>query len=147
MLVDGFKVAEELRSKDPKAFQFLSTRPIPCEYLDKGTHVSSDEPVLDVHPITGQLKQFRFNVYDRAPLTTFQSNEEIEEFYRAYTALATLVRKAENEYWIKLGPGKIVFIDNFRVMHGRSAFTGKRVLCGCYLQRDSFLSRAKVLGL
>ncbi len=31
--------------------------------------------------------------------------------------------------------------DNWRVLHGRSAFTGERRMCGAYISRDAFRSR------
>lgn len=36
-------------------------------------------------------------------------------------------------------------IDNHRVLHGRSAFTGKRRMCGAYIGGDEFSSRLAVL--
>lgn len=35
--------------------------------------------------------------------------------------------------------------DNHRVLHGRSAFTGNRRLCGAYVQHDDYRSRLAVL--
>ena len=38
--------------------------------------------------------------------------------------------------------------DNWRVLHGRSSFTGKRRLYGAYINRDDYVSKWKneVLG-
>jgi len=36
-------------------------------------------------------------------------------------------------------------IDNHRVMHGRSAFTGERRMCGAYIDRDEWRSHLAVL--
>lgn len=44
-------------------------------------------------------------------------------------------------------PLQALFIDNWRVLHGREAFTGYRQLCGCYLTRDDVLNTARLLGL
>jgi trimethyllysine dioxygenase len=40
----------------------------------------------------------------------------------------------------------IVAIDNHRVLHGRSSFTGKRRMCGAYIGVDEFRSRLAVLN-
>lgn len=69
------------------------------------------------------------------------------KFYKAYVELAKRIMDPANALWLKLEPGQIAFIDNWRVMHGRSAFTGRRVMCGCYLSRDDWLSRARVAGV
>lgn len=42
---------------------------------------------------------------------------------------------------------EVIFIDNWRVLHGRESFTGLRQLCGCYLTRDDILSAARCFGL
>jgi trimethyllysine dioxygenase len=34
-----------------------------------------------------------------------------------------------------------VVFDNWRVLHGRKAFTGERRICGAYITRDAFRSR------
>jgi trimethyllysine dioxygenase len=39
-----------------------------------------------------------------------------------------------------------VAIDNHRVLHGRSSFTGKRRMCGAYIGVDEFRSRLAVLS-
>lgn len=88
----------------------------------------------------------RFNPYDRAPLNTLPLSQ-IQDFYVAYDRLSQIIADSANEFWILLTPGRVVFIDNWRVMHGRAAFTGPRTLCGCYLQRDEWVSKARVMGL
>ena len=37
-------------------------------------------------------------------------------------------------------------IDNYRVLHGRSAFDGKRRMCGAYIGMDEFRSKLVVLA-
>ncbi len=46
-------------------------------------------------------------------------------------------------FTFKLGPGMVLFIDNWRVLHGRSGFTGYRELCGCFLNRDEWLGKLR----
>lgn len=50
------------------------------------------------------------------------------------------------EYWVQLVPGTAVVVDNHRVLHGRSAFTGKRRMCGAYIGMDDYLSKYTVLS-
>lgn len=62
---------------------------------------------------------------------------------RWYTAAAKweeILRSKELEYWYQLKPGKTVIFDNHRVLHGRSAFTGLRRICGGYSEFP-FLTR------
>ena len=92
----------------------------------------------------GSLK--RFNPYDRAPLNTVPATE-IPTFYRAYGRLIKIISDPVGHFWHRLKPGQVIFIDNWRVMHGRSAFAGTRVMCGCYLPRDEWVSKARMLGV
>lgn len=43
--------------------------------------------------------------------------------------------------------GVLMVMDNFRVLHGRTAFSGDRVMCGSYVARSDWLDRARALGL
>jgi hypothetical protein len=38
----------------------------------------------------------------------------------------------KREYWDQLKPGRPLIFDNWRILHGRSAFTGNRRICGGY---------------
>ena len=44
-----------------------------------------------------------------------------------------------------LRPGDALLFDNWRVLHGRLAYTGKRTLCGAYLNHEDFESRLRLL--
>lgn len=88
----------------------------------------------------------RYNPYDRSPLYTLPPDLQ-KEFYIAYENLGTEIRNPDNELWVKLRPGMVLFIDNWRVLHGRAAFTGRRWVSGCYLPRDDWTSRARLMGL
>ncbi len=92
---------------------------------------------------TGELEQFRFNGYRRAPHA--MSLEEQKLFYEYYPKLADIVKA--NACPVKLEPGQVLVVNNWRVMHGRTPVKGHRVLSGCYIDRESYLSRAKSLGI
>ncbi|KAL5003958.1 hypothetical protein ScPMuIL_017414 [Solemya velum] len=146
LLLDGFNAAERLQKIDPAAFDILTRTVIPHEYIEPGHNFHSLGTVLTQHPTTGEMLNIRFNPYDRAPLYTVPP-DKVQEFYRAYQALSTEIKNKDNEFWIKLEPGMVLFIDNWRVLHGRAAFTGKRVITGCYLSRDDLMSTARVLQI
>jgi trimethyllysine dioxygenase len=146
LLVDGFKVARDLLQQDPEAYQVLST-------VNIHAHASGNEgisiqpyrgfPVLSHDPATGDLQQVRWNFADRASIELPIS--EVTKWYDAARKWDTLVKKKENEYWEQLTPGNVLIFDNWRVMHGRSAFTGKRRICGAYINRDDWISKYKIL--
>ena len=79
-----------------------------------------------------------------SPITTI-AQSQVGDYYEALRLLSKHIEKKDNEHWIKLKPGTVLFVDNWRVLHGRSAFTGKRIVTGCYLPRDDWLSKAATL--
>ncbi|KAH7380197.1 hypothetical protein BKA66DRAFT_494641 [Pyrenochaeta sp. MPI-SDFR-AT-0127] len=145
LLVDGFKVAEELHRTDKKAYEILST-------VNVHAHASGNEgisiqpyrsfPVLEHDTATGDLLRVRWNSSDRASIEL--PIDEVETWYDAARKFDALLKKKENEYWAQLTPGRVVIFDNWRVLHGRSKFTGKRRICGGYISRDDWISKYKM---
>ncbi|XP_005994796.1 trimethyllysine dioxygenase, mitochondrial [Latimeria chalumnae] len=150
LLVDGFHAAEKVHQETPENFELLSKVPIKHEYIenvgDCHNHMIGVGPVLNVYPWNNELYMIRYNNYDRAVISTVPY-DVVRHWYIAHRALTTELRKPENELWVKLKPGKVLFVDNWRVLHGRESFTGFRQLCGCYLTRDDVLNNARFLGL
>lgn len=87
---------------------------------------------------------FRYNPHDISILDSIPFHL-IPEYYQALITLSTKIE--EDPTWFKLEPGIIIFLDNWRMMHGRSEFTGFRHLCGAYVSRSDWLSKARVLGV
>jgi hypothetical protein len=52
--------------------------------------------------------------------------EQIQKLYEDIHLLAAKVKDPEGERWLKLHPGMVLFIDNWRVLHGRASCTGLR---------------------
>ncbi|XP_056254318.1 trimethyllysine dioxygenase, mitochondrial [Seriola aureovittata] len=150
LLVDGFYAAEKLRQQSPENFELLTRVPIRHEYIEKTdnhrNHMNGIGPVLNVYPWNNEVYLIRYNNYDRSVINTIP-HDAVQRWYVAHRELTTELRRPENELWVKLTPGKVIFIDNWRVMHGRDSFTGLRQLCGCYLTRDDILSAARCVGL
>ncbi|XP_027886450.1 trimethyllysine dioxygenase, mitochondrial isoform X1 [Xiphophorus couchianus] len=150
LLVDGFYAAEKLRQHFPENFELLCRVPIRHEYIENTenhqNHMMGIGPVLNVYPWNNELYMIRYNNYDRSVMNTIP-HDTIRRWYVAHRELTTELRRPENELWVKLTPGKVIFIDNWRVLHGRESFTGLRQLCGCYLTRDDVLSAARRFGL
>eukprot|EP00752_Nemacystus_decipiens_P009969 g8891.t1 len=142
MYIDGFAVAERLRSDNPKAFEFFSRTPIAYQCFDEGCHYMAEGPVfrLGAH---GQVVQVRHNDYDRAPLD-YLSNDDVDRFYEYHKSLSAIIRDPSMVARILLEPGECVIVDNQRAMHGREAFKGKRRMVGCYLGMDELHSAARV---
>lgn len=144
--VDGLHVVHELRRRFPDAYEQLCRVQVPAEYIEPGEHHHHTAPIIRTDPLTGELLQLRLNVYDRAVFNTLPQTE-MSAFYSSLRQLLKLVRAEEQQWQLKLQPGTIVLFDNWRVLHGRNAYTGRRTMTGAYVQRTDFLSKARTLGI
>ncbi|XP_044090885.1 trimethyllysine dioxygenase, mitochondrial isoform X1 [Neovison vison] len=150
LLVDGFYAAEQVLQRAPEEFELLTKVPLKHEYIENvgecHNHMIGVGPVLNIYPWNKELYLIRYNNYDRAVINTVPY-DVVHRWYAAHRTLTVELRRPENEFWVKLKPGRVLFIDNWRVLHGRESFTGYRQLCGCYLTRDDILNTARLLGL
>nr|CAD7459984.1 unnamed protein product [Timema tahoe] len=146
LLVDGFRAAKDLLNLHPDSYKRLSSTPLEAEYFEPGKHYSNIGYVLNHHPITKELQQIRFNLYDRSSFSTIPQ-EHVADIYADLQNLAQVIKDSEGEWWIKLSPGTVMLIDNWRVLHGRAAYTGHRKIGGCYQSRADFLNVARGLGV
>ena len=135
-LVDGFAAAHELFKRNPKAYRQLSTTNVfshASGNTDSSIQPVSSYPVLTHDARTGVLSQVRWNTTDRAQIDL--SLEYMDKWYDAAREWDGILQ--EFQFWEQLVPGKALIFDNWRVLHARSAFDGKRRMCGGY--SESFL--------
>ncbi len=91
----------------------------------------------------GEIISFRFAERSAAPLVL--PEELMRRVYAARRALLSLAYNPDYQIRIRLSPGDALLIDNYRLMHGREAFSGARHLRQCNLDRDEVLSRYRLL--
>jgi alpha-ketoglutarate-dependent taurine dioxygenase len=144
-LIDGFQVANKLKEENLEVFNRLTTTLVPAEYIEEGHHHKYLAPIIRFNPTGNEIEQIRFNLYDRAPLNSIPPNE-IRQFYSDLKILAKELENPENRVIFKLEPGTVMIFDNWRVLHGRNAYEGKRTMTGCYVQRTEFLSALRKNG-
>ncbi|KAI8803500.1 trimethyllysine dioxygenase [Cladochytrium replicatum] len=154
LYVDGFQVAQQLKETAPEHYDTLSRIPIPTHSAgDKSVlvtpSVSRGVPILNHDPLTGELRQIRFNNDDRSVLDGryIETPEDIPRFYSALKEWTRLLRKKQNEFWIPLRPGRVAVVNNWRVLHGRGSYRAKRRVCGAYVGMDDFKSRLQTVTL
>ena len=66
-----------------------------------------------------------------------------------YDAIRVFIETSRDKslvYMFQLEPGRVLVFNNHRVLHARTAFTGTRELCGCYINREDYFSRLNVLA-
>ncbi|XP_071492391.1 gamma-butyrobetaine dioxygenase-like [Diadema antillarum] len=116
LLVDGFKVAEDLKSSSQQAFDLLTT--VPWDLDD-----------------SGQVCKIVTNDVTRASMLRMPP-EEVDAAYEALWEFYKLAYDPRNLLQFKLEPGDLLAFHNHRVLHGRLGFTSnaqmKRHLETCY---------------
>jgi len=142
-LVDGMAVCQQLRELNPAYVKTLATVEVPARYVEPGVELVARRPALRFNHL-GRFSQISFNNYDRTPL--WLPPAEMDAFYEAYLALHELVMQPSNRFVRRLDEGEALIFDNWRLLHGRTAFTGERRFQGGYLNQEDVQSRRLTLG-
>lgn len=142
VLVDGFAAAEALRSSDPEAFTLLSTVAVPAHYREPGVDLRAARPTIRLQG--DSVVQVTFNNYDRSPFLL--EPDRMRRWYQAYRSFHQLVVDQDSWWTHRLEPGDGLIFDNWRCLHGRLGFTGRRSFFGCYLNHEDLESKQRVVA-
>jgi trimethyllysine dioxygenase len=96
--------------------------------LEAGRGIMSQIEAIDRRQVPTQI---RWNNDDRAP-HVWRSLNEMELWYNAASYFSQVLKKKQFELKVQLEPGRPIIFDNWRYLHGRTAFTGSRRVCGGY---------------
>ena len=142
IMVDGLEIVRRLQMETPDAYRTLTQVHVPGQYRGDGVHLLARRPVLRLG-LEGEVVQVSFNNYDRAPFRL--PDAEMAEFYEAIRAFDSLANDPQLQWRHLLAPGEMLIFNNWRVLHGRGEFQGRRRMSGCYLNREDFESRLRML--
>jgi gamma-butyrobetaine dioxygenase len=143
ILVDGLHVAETLRREDPASFRILATVPQRFHRALPGAFDLADEAVPIALDAAGSIAGIRFAERSFAPLRL--APDRIAEVLAARRAMLERIHDPANRLVLPLRPGDLLFFDNHRVLHGRTAFTGTRHLRQCSVAREDVHSLLRTL--
>lgn len=146
MVVDGFRVAERLRTENEEWFSVLARYCAHFEYAGSdGVMLQSRRPMIELAP-DGELIGVRFNNRSTAAITDVPF-DEMETYYAAYRRMGEIIDDPSMEVSFRLEPGESFLVDNRRVLHARKGYSGagKRWFQGCYADMDSLNSKLAVL--
>lgn len=148
-LVDAFQCAHELKRLHPESYELLSRISVPAHSAgEEKVCIQPDIPQpIFKHDLNGDLVQVRWNQSDRSTMDSWADPEDVPRFYAAIRQWYAIISSEKNEFFYQLKPGQALIFDNWRCFHSRTEFTGKRRLCGAYINRDDFMSRLKILNL
>lgn len=144
-LVDGFMAARRLKAENPDAFDCLTRVASQFRYVDDSTHLESEGPLIELDS-AGRISRVRYN--NRTERIDAYDADTLERYYRARRHFYALITDEALTVHLKLEPGDMLIMDNYRLFHGRTAFAlegGVRHLRQGYVDRDSMASRRLVL--
>jgi trimethyllysine dioxygenase len=157
---DGFLAVRNLAESHPESVDYLLRQEVPWHHIIDDDYLFARRPVLKLHAhapagargrdAAAHLEMISLNNNDRAPMH-FASPAAAEEFYVHYGRLLESIEQLA-QWESRVPAGHVLLVNNWRVMHGRNAFTGRRTVCGLYFNAEDWEShlsmemREKQLG-
>lgn len=143
-LVDGFRIAEDIRRHQPEAFALLSTMVHRFHFADATAEHENLSSIIELDG-SGTIRAIRYSNHSVTPfLVPF---DQMDAYYAAYRLFGTMRESEQYQLRIPMGAGDLYMVDNRRVLHGRTGFSsgGARHLQSCYIERDELASKLTVL--
>lgn len=143
ILVDGFRLAQDFRNDCPDYFRILAETPIQFRqfYQDFRYFHYYKRPIFELNT-NGEIIRVNF-----AHSHSYNWNlpfEQMELFYKAYSAFFRYVKNPIYHYCFPLQSGDCLLMYNSRILHGRTAFdsnSGMRHLEVAYAVWDYLTAR------
>ena len=143
-LVDGFRVADELRRTAPDKFRLLCETELDFQFVDADIVLENRAPLIELD-VAGEVREVRYSNHSCQPFLL--PADRMEAFYDAYTAFGAMREDPRFRIQVPMGAGEMYMVNNRRVMHGRTGFTkgGNRHLQSCYIELDELYGRLAIL--
>ena len=144
VLVDGFAAARDFAARQPEAADLLTRFDIRGRYVEPGVNLVSERPPLRVDA-GGVLRQVSFNNYDRAPV--LPDEEWVDDVIDAYADFHSVLVEPDRALRLPWQPGRVLIFDNWRLLHGRTSYSGARSFLGFYANHEDLESTLRLHGL
>ncbi len=135
-LVDGLAAALALEAEHPEWHAALRDTEVVWRY-DMGTDTVVNRGHILEYDRHGRYHQIKFNTKLDEPVV--QPEVDLDAFYAGRRWLCDWTNDPAHQVTFRLEPGDVMFMDNHRALHGRTAFDptrGRRHLQGCYIEHD-----------
>ena len=136
-IVDGLTVTDDLRNNNPDYFKILNEVKVKFKFIDKNVILEDWSELIKLND-DKSLKQVRFS--PRLDYVPALNKEKLDFYYKARKKLSEMYNSDKYRIEFKLEPKDLIMMDNYRLLHGRTAYEskeGNRYLQGCYIDYDS----------
>ena len=144
ILVDGYKIADLMKSQNQYYYDILTKIEVTGNYIGDGVFLEAKRPIFKLNS-KNELIQVSYNNYDRASFR--MKNNLTMDFYKAIKEFDLIANDKKNQWRHILRPGQLLIINNWRLLHGRGSFKGTRKMSGCYINKEDFDSTCKINGI
>ncbi len=147
-VVDGFSAALRLKKENKKYFNLLTKYCSRFEFKGKkNVHLKSRFPMIVLSP-DKKLTAVHFNNRSIAAIRDVPFHDMLN-YYKAYRKFSNIIDDPKMAVTFKLNPGDCFIVDNTRVLHARTPYSGNgnRWLQGCYSDKDGLLSTIRTKAL
>ena len=144
-IVDGFTVCEDLKKNHPDYFKVLNEIKVKFKFIDKDVVLEDWSELIKLND-DGTFKQVRFS--PRLDFVPILNKDQLDLYYKARKKLSEMYNSKKYRIEFKLEPKDLIMMDNYRLLHGRTAYEineGNRFLQGCYIDYDSTEGKLKHL--
>ena len=144
-LVDGFTVTEDLKNENPEFYKILSEVKVRFKFIDKNVVLEDWSELIKLND-DKTFKQVRFS--PRLDYVPIMEKDKLDLYYQARKKLSEMYNSDKYRIEFKLEPKDLMMMDNYRLLHGRTAYEtkeGDRFLQGCYIDYDSTEGKLKHL--
>ena len=135
-LVDGMRIVEQLEREAPEQARVLEAVQVRFRYQGPSAILESYAPLIE-RDRDGIIRHIRLS--SRLDYVPALDNDTLDLFYAGRKRLHELSRSPDYKISFPFRPGTLLMMDNYRLLHGRTAFDGKqgyRHLQGCYIDHD-----------
>ena len=117
-LVDGLAVTEELKKEHPSFFQILTEIKVRFQFVDDNVILEDWAEMIQLDE-NKRLKQVRFS--PRLDFVPLMDKQKLELYYAARNKISEMYNSEKFRIEFKLKPGDLLMMDNYRLLHGRTA--------------------------
>ncbi|MGB0908191.1 MAG: TauD/TfdA family dioxygenase [Maricaulaceae bacterium] len=144
-LVDGIAIAEALHTESPEQARMLEEVVLRYRYEGPSAILEHHGPIIE-RDHRGYIRHIRLS--SRLDYVPAIAPERLDVFYAGRRRLHEMSNSAEFQISFPFKPGLLLMMDNYRLLHGRTAFNGKqghRHLQGGYIDHDGPASLYRML--
>jgi len=145
-LVDGIAITERLREENPEQAQALEDVNVRFRYDGPAAILENHGPIVG-RDHRGIVRIIRLST--KLDFVPALDKRTLDLFYAGRRRLIELSNDPEFQISFPFRPGTLLMMDNYRLLHGRTAFDGdqgERWLQGCYTDHDGAGSLYKLLA-